>query len=307
MKRLVLGALFVLTVIAAAITYWLFYDNRPPAEGTFPLDIAALREEAATFAGPGPQRIEVEVIYNSVVPKIAMIAGTGWSELNLVRSSYRLLYPKSSVIIDTGSDEDSSRKWDSRLTSYDRAAWSRMQNGLSRASLILVTHEHGDHIGGLLQSPNWRRLLPKALINTEQFRNVTQGTVWPGGSREGFKPFSYRGVKAVAPGVVLIRAPGHTPGSQMIYVRRADGHEYIFMGDTASSIDNVRLIRIRSRYVTDFGGHEDDRSAVFLQTMALNRLSKDVPGLTLVPGHDFAALLAIEKAGLMTRGFTSEP
>jgi glyoxylase-like metal-dependent hydrolase (beta-lactamase superfamily II) len=41
---------------------------------------------------------------------------------------------------------------------------------------------------------------------------------WPEGSRESFKPLDYTGYSAVAPGVVLIKAPGHTPGSQIIYV-----------------------------------------------------------------------------------------
>lgn len=306
MKRLILRGLLLIAVVLAGAVYWLFYDNRPPADGTFPLDITALRAEAATVPGPGPDRIEVETLYRSAVPKIAMIAGTNWGELQLARNSYRLVWPDHSAIIDTGNDEALARN-DRWTKSYDRAAWQRMQRGLSLAGLILVTHEHGDHIGGLLQSPDLRKLLPKALLNPEQVESADQDGFWPKDWRLGFTPFAYQGIKAVAPGVVLIRAPGHTPGSQMIYVRRADGREFIFMGDTASSLDNVRLIRPRSRYVMTSGTHGDDRDAVFRQTIALNRLLKQVSGLTLVPGHDAAAILAIERAGLLTRGFSVAP
>lgn len=306
MMRWIVRGLLLIAVVLAGAVYWLFYDNRPPSDGTFRLDIAALRAEAATIPGPGPQRIEVETLYRSAVPKIAMIAGADWGELELARNSYRLVWPDRSAIIDTGNDEALARS-DRWTKSYDRAAWLRMQAGLGQAALILVTHEHGDHIGGLLQSRDWRELLPKALLNPEQVQSADQDGYWPNGWRLGYKPFAYQGIKAVAPGVVLIRAPGHTPGSQMIFVRRADGREFIFMGDTASSLDNVRLIRPRSRYVMEFGGHGDDRDAVFRQTIALNGLLEANPGLILVPGHDAAAILAIEQKGLLIRGFSHAP
>lgn len=303
MKRLVAGCLLVLVLGLVGAVYWLFYDNRPPAEGRFLLDLAALRVEAARLPGAGPVRIEAEHVYTSSVPRIAMIGGTDWGKLPQVRASYRIVYPDKTIILDTANDEATARQ-DRWFTGYDRAAWARVQRAMGEAATILVTHEHCDHIGGLLQSPDWRRLLPKAVLNEAQFDHVRDCTAWPAGSREGIRPLPYHGLHAVAPGMVLIRAPGHTPGSQMVYVRRSDGHEYIFMGDTASSLDNVRLVRPRSRYVMISGGHGDDRDAVFRQTIALRRLLDEAPGLTLVPGHDADAIAAIERAGLLTRGFS---
>ncbi len=89
----------------------------------------------------------------------------------------------------------------------------------------------------------------------------------------------------------------------MIYVRRADGREYLFMGDTGSLAANVREQRIRSRYITDFITHED-RRAVMLQTRELARLARENPQLVLVPGHDAEAVAAMQRSGLLTARFT---
>ena len=133
---------------------------------------------------------------------------------------------------------------------------------------------------------------------------VTQSEkVWPEGSREKFRPLHYDRLLVIAPGVVLIRAAGHTPGSQMIYVVLADGQEYIFMGDVASMADNVRLTHLRSRLVTDFMTH-DDRSAELAQTRALHALSLSDPKIALVPGHDAQAIGDFERRGLLKVGFS---
>jgi glyoxylase-like metal-dependent hydrolase (beta-lactamase superfamily II) len=304
MKRFVLGSLILVSLGVAAAFYWLFYENRLPTTGNFPLDITALRIEAGRLHGAGPMRIEVESIYRSQVPRIAMIGGTDWGTLRQVRNSYQLVFPDRTIILDTANDEPTARQ-DRWFTGYDEAAWQRMQRAMNQASTILVTHEHCDHIGGILQSPDWRKLLPKAALNDAQIRNVSDCTVQLSETVRRLKPIAYHGVRAIAPGVVLIRAPGHTPGSQMVYVRQSDGQEYIFMGDTASSLDNVRFLSPRSRYVMSSGTHGDDRRAVFLQTIALKHLKDSSPDITLVPGHDADAIDAIIKAGLLKRGFSN--
>ena len=50
----------------------------------------------------------------------------------------------------------------------------------------------------------------------------------------------------VAPGIVLIKAAGHTPGSQMVYIALESGRELLLIGDTTWHMDGVRQMRGQS-------------------------------------------------------------
>src|SRR5262249_50483518 len=155
----------------------------------------------------------------------------------------------------------------------------------------VITHEHLDHIGGLARHPHLKQILDITKLTKEQIASpeyMTDARL-PADVLASAKPLIYDRYVAIAPGVVLIKAPGHTPGSQMVFVQRADGTEYLFLGDVAWSLRNVELVRERARLVTSFFIHED-HDAVMLELAELHRIHEAEPNLHIIPGHDPAVL-----------------
>jgi glyoxylase-like metal-dependent hydrolase (beta-lactamase superfamily II) len=144
-------------------------------------------------------------------------------------------------------------------------------------------------MAGLLRLADHAAVSRKALITPEQAPTapLARTLPWPRGIE--VRPFRYERYVAVAPGVVLIRTPGHTPGSQMVYVRLADGREVLHAGDTATMERSWRKLRARSRLVGDLLVSED-RARVFAWLKAIRALKRENPDLVVIPGHEVEAL-----------------
>lgn len=157
----------VLVVICGVGYYFALMTSSVPDSSDFELDMTTIRS-LANEGGSLPVRINSELISRGEMPAIAIMAGESWDPVDIDIFSFQVIYPTASIIIDTAMDEEMTKNMieaDFRAEPY-----ARMMKAMEEAHSIVMTHEHFDHIGGLVVHPALKDLLIKASITKEQIK-----------------------------------------------------------------------------------------------------------------------------------------
>lgn len=213
-------------------------------------------------------------------------------------------HPRGDVLIDTGLGREIGTQlealplWFRATTRYERSRSAAEQldaAGYDRKALraILLTHAHWDHASGIAElgdTPVW--------VTAEERRHIRDGGAIMALTRSlervryeeyGFEGGAYLGFPASHDAygdgsIVIVPAPGHTPGSVIVFVALPDGKRYAFVGDLVWQREGITDREERpwlNRMLAD-----TDPAEVRDNLLHVAALVARYPQISIVPAHD---------------------
>ena len=280
---------FCLSLLLAFLALPSFGQDAQKQSGElpWPVQLNEIRQVAAMIPGRRALRINVLKFAESRRSKKFSVQGAPDEPSIQARTVFQIVYADGTVMIDSGMDEQVHRFFGrGAIEPYYPEAAKQVERALRNARAIIITHEHGDHIAGVIRTPFLNALAPKTLVTRAQVQQLETNPQMPEikitpemASR--YNVVDYEKYLPFGPGVALINAPGHTPGSQMVYVALESGREYLFIGDTAWHMDGVRLIKGK-----DAPWVQEDKGALLAQLKWLNEISRTKKNLVIIASHD---------------------
>ena len=278
----------LLALLLSLVTISLRGQAPPPAKAAWSADIAEIRRVSTLIPGRKPVRINVLKFAESRRTKNFTVKGEAATPSVQARTVFQVVYPDGYVMVDAGMDEPMHKQIGRGAEGepYFAEQARQVDAALRGARSIIFTHEHGDHITGVIRTPWLAELAPKTILTRSQANTLETRPQFPDlriteEQAQRYHIIDYDRYMAFAPGWTLIKAAGHTPGSQMMFITLEGGRQYLLIGDAAWHMDGVRRIAGK-----DASWIVEDTAAVNDQLTWLNGLLASEKNLVIVASHD---------------------
>lgn len=307
MGRRILMILAVLVFALGGVFWWFMLSGKAPKEAPGVFDIAEWRSLVADDAGAGPDAVRWLEVGNDMAPSWAVQAGRFSGAVPMSYNAIQLSWPDRAIIVGGAVDAETAEEMrQTPEAGFDAAAYETLLAAMLEAEQVLITHEHLDHVMAVARHPEPARLAPNLVLNAAQLEALPvfapDGALAP--EIASVMPAELSAPTRIAPGIVVAPASGHTAGSQVVFIQRADGEEYLLIGDIVWNANNIDDLKPRPRLtqIVVFDPNED-RAAIERQIRALHDLKVAEPDLSIVPAHDRAYLQQMVGDGLLAAGW----
>ena len=264
--------------------------------------LAATRRAAALVPGDFPTSINFVSPHPGIrVAKSYAVEGESVDSVSVIYPVFQIRFPRGWIIAESALDH----AFFANSKTFSDAKYDSIQQAMRNARLVIVTHEHHDHVAGIVRSPYLSEIQQHTLLTKPQLRSLLERPNDPrikidSLTASRFIAIDYEPLMPIAPGVVLVKAAGHTPGSQMVYVRLVSGAEYILAGDVAWHMSGVMNRQQKPETSTrGFGG--EDRAAIARQLDWLR--SAVASGVIVAVSHDGEWINRLAERGVLHAGF----
>ncbi|MEM7327802.1 MAG: hypothetical protein AAF437_03620 [Pseudomonadota bacterium] len=290
-----------LIVLVGLLFWWLLLSGSTAAKtapGVFDLD--DWRDKAAAPKAALPTEIKIVEIGRDLAPPFAAQAGRFGAPIAMTYNAVEISYPNATIIVGGAVDRPTAEGMTQSASDwrFDDAAYQALTESMLTANQVLMTHEHLDHVMAIARHPDPVRLAPNLVLNSAQISALpmfADGPLDP--ALRNLEARLDGTVRAIAPGVVIIPAAGHTPGSQNVFISLQNGEEILLIGDIVWNMGAIEALKTRpmlTQYLV-FRPNYEDREAIKTQVRALHDMIETNPTLHVLPAHDRDWLISAAK------------
>ena len=284
------------------IAFLIFVAGYAPSPLPAPSPLSDSLPSASPPAGMAIYALPTGVNHRTAA--FARRGGSPWEKWDSVMIAVLVRHPRGDVLIDAGlgrmiPSQMRQMPFLFRLATDlapSRSAADRLEAaGYDRKNLryILLTHAHWDHVSGVPDFPGVPVLVTVAehrFIREGGFDTVTARSIDPSRFEEyGFHGGAYLGFERSNDlygdgSIVIVPAPGHTPGSVVVFVTLPGDARYAFVGDLVWQREGVFEREERPWFVARSIDHDPD--ALDRSMLRLSAIAARYPQIALVPAHD---------------------
>lgn len=237
--------------------------------------------------------------------------GSFFDKRDFAMTALLVKHPQGDLLIDTGFGRSIDKHFAlmpfgfRTVTSYTRgtpaaAALDSAHYERSRLRGILLTHAHWDHVSGVEDFPRTR-----VLVTREEHRFIESDSVLTAVIRSfpevSYEEYSFEGAPYLGfprshdvygdGSIVVVPAPGHTPGSVIVFLTLPSMKRYAFIGDLAWQREGVVELEERPWIQRSLG--DSNATLVRENLLRMNAIARRFPDIEIVPAHDARAFASI--------------